>query len=300
MLIIMSELYVQMTDNDNEENNQLCENMDCRRFPPDWDFDKDTEESYEEGQWQKCSLCIGYFNDDGVGDILFIEEEPNNQSAECDLCGKTKNIVQMKGTGQYICQNACDESDEEESEEEEEEESEEETNKCNECNTELDRYRDGSIDKDIRCNNCYWEDKEGKQSLKLIKPDYREFENRYVVCDNCSEKIDCWNCNIYCLYKGDRKNPSEEITVCVPCIDDLTEEFKQEGYKCDDWDDDDDDDDDNEEFDCVFNYYICRYCEYVTINDDPDCNKCKKKVCMEMFQAENQSAALYKKHNGNK
>ena len=39
MLINMSELYEQMTDNDNEENNQLCENMDCRRFPPDWDFD---------------------------------------------------------------------------------------------------------------------------------------------------------------------------------------------------------------------------------------------------------------------
>ena len=102
MLINMSELYVQMTNYDNEENNQLCKNMDCRRFPPDWDFDKDTEESYEEGQWQKCSLCIGYFNDDGIGDILFIEEEPNNQSAECDLCGKTKNIVQMKGTGQYL------------------------------------------------------------------------------------------------------------------------------------------------------------------------------------------------------
>ena len=29
----------------------------------------------------------------------------------CDLCGKTKNIVQMKATMQYICQNACDESD---------------------------------------------------------------------------------------------------------------------------------------------------------------------------------------------
>ena len=30
--------------------------------------------------------------------------------------GKTKNIVQMKETGQYICENACDESDEEEEE----------------------------------------------------------------------------------------------------------------------------------------------------------------------------------------
>ena len=359
---------------ENKDNIKLCKNTDCERFPPDWDFEEDTEDTYQEGQWKKCCLCDGYFDDDGLGDILFIEEEPNNQKAGCDLCGKTKNIVQMKGTGQYICEAACDESDEEESDEEESEEKEsddkvsgidltmsncdlccedksfenyyvfkrgrkqelfscvkcwenrktqlvgeswtwtyhsfpgpaffsaeekeekEENNKCDECNTELDRYRDGSTDKDIRCNNCYWEDKEGKHSLKLIKPDYREFEDRFVVCDNCNEKIDCWNNNIYCLYKGDHNNPSEEITVCVHCVDDLSEEFKKEGYKCDDWDDDDDDNE--EEFDCVFNYYICRYCDYITTNDDPDCNKCKKKVCMELFQAENQSAALHKKYNG--
>ena len=89
------------------EDITLCQNTDCERFPP-------SEEDTEEEQWQKCSLCDGYFNDDGLGDILYIEEEPNNQEAECDLCGKTRNIVQMKGTGQYMCENACDESDEEE------------------------------------------------------------------------------------------------------------------------------------------------------------------------------------------
>ena len=81
---------------------KLCVNTDCERYPPDWDQD---------GQWVKCSLCDGYFNNDGLGDILFIEEEPNNKTAQCDLCGKVNNIVQMKGTGQFLCEDACDEDD---------------------------------------------------------------------------------------------------------------------------------------------------------------------------------------------
>ena len=100
------------------EKLKLCENMDCERCPPDWDFDKDTEETYQEDPWKKCCLCEGYYNDDGMSDILFIEEEPNNQEGECDLCGKNKDIVQMKGSGQYLCGNACDEESAEESDEE--------------------------------------------------------------------------------------------------------------------------------------------------------------------------------------
>ena len=91
---------------------ELCKNTDCERYPPDWDFEKDTEETYQEGQWQKCNICDGYFDDNGLGDILFVQEEPNNQDTSCDLCGKCKDIVQMKGSGQYVCGNACDESDE--------------------------------------------------------------------------------------------------------------------------------------------------------------------------------------------
>lgn len=91
---------------------KLCENVECERYPPDWDFEEDTEDTYQEGQWKKCRLCDGYFDDDGFSDILFVQEEPYNQEAECDLCGKTKDIVQMKGTGQYLCEAACDESDE--------------------------------------------------------------------------------------------------------------------------------------------------------------------------------------------
>ena len=111
---------VQEKEKKEEEVVELCENMDCERYPPDWDFEEDTEETYQEDQWKKCCLCDGYFNDDGLGDILFIEEAPNNRGGGCDLCGKTDNIVQMKGCGQYLCGDACDEEEEEEEEEEDE------------------------------------------------------------------------------------------------------------------------------------------------------------------------------------
>lgn len=103
-----------------EETYKLCENVDCERYPDDWDSEEDTESTYQEGQWKKCCLCDGYFDDDGFGDILFVQEEPNNQEAECDLCGKTKDIVQMKGSGQYLCEAACDEDEDEEEEQEQE------------------------------------------------------------------------------------------------------------------------------------------------------------------------------------
>lgn len=92
-----------------KKQHNLCVNMDCERYPPDWNFEKNTEDNYQNGQWSKCSICNGYFNDDGIGDILFIEENPNNKTAQCDICGKNSNIVQMKGTGEFICGNACDE-----------------------------------------------------------------------------------------------------------------------------------------------------------------------------------------------
>jgi len=153
--------YLKMVDGkDNEEPVKLCENMDCVRYPPDWDAEKDTEETYQEDPWLKCNQCDGYYNNDGGGDILYVQEEPNNQEAECDLCGKTKDIVQMKGTGQYLCGNACDESDEEEEEEEEEEEGK---RKCETCaihiNTddiiELSIEVNGHNLKLCLCENCF-------------------------------------------------------------------------------------------------------------------------------------------------
>ena len=103
-------------ESDKEDTITLCINTECERFPPDWDSEKDTELTYQEEEWKKCCLCDGYFNDDGCGDILYIQEEPNNQEAECEcrLCGKSDNVVQMKGSGQYLCGDACDDESEEE------------------------------------------------------------------------------------------------------------------------------------------------------------------------------------------
>ena len=35
------------------EDPKLCENMDCVRYPPDYDYQKDTEETYQQGRWKK-------------------------------------------------------------------------------------------------------------------------------------------------------------------------------------------------------------------------------------------------------
>jgi hypothetical protein len=153
-------------EEEEKEPIKLCVNMDCERYPPDWDEEEDTEDTYEEDQWKKCCLCDGYFNDDGMGDILFVQEEPNNQEAGCSLCGKSEDVVQMKGTGQYLCGNACDEEESEEDEEEEESEEpscNEDKKKCETCaiNINTDNIIELSIEvnghnlKLCLCDNCF-------------------------------------------------------------------------------------------------------------------------------------------------
>jgi len=81
-------------------NKTLCKNTDCIA---------EKNDEYDE----PCNICDGYYKDDGLNDILFIQEEPNNAEAICcNLCEKTDNIIQMKDTGEYICGNACDEEEE--------------------------------------------------------------------------------------------------------------------------------------------------------------------------------------------
>jgi hypothetical protein len=100
------------SETQDEPTYTLCENTDCERYPDDEDFDKENEEEYQpSGQWLKCNLCDGYFDDNGFNDLLFISEEPNKKEAQCDLCGKCGDIVQMKGTGEYLCGNGCDEDE---------------------------------------------------------------------------------------------------------------------------------------------------------------------------------------------
>jgi len=147
------------------EDPKLCENMDCVRYPPDYDYQKDTEETYQQGRWKKCCVCDGYYDNDGMEDILYVQE-PNNQEVECSLCGKTEDIVQMKGCGQYLCGNACDEEDSVQEEEEEEEENPD-AFECDDCNKKgVDCFENlGLIKEEVaiymdlgepdRCEDCF-------------------------------------------------------------------------------------------------------------------------------------------------
>jgi hypothetical protein len=98
-------------EEEEEEITTLCKNQDCSPV-------KDAKFT------EKCSICSGYFADDGLNDVYFLNE--NGGVGSCNLCKKTENVCIMKGTGQHVCINACDEEEEEEEEEEEDEEGEEE------------------------------------------------------------------------------------------------------------------------------------------------------------------------------
>ena len=93
----------------------LCKNQDCSAVKTD---------EYNE----RCQICDGYFMDDGLNDILFIDEEPNRKHTQkkgtgCHLCGYgDEGVVRLKKTGEYICQDACPDSDDDDSSDEEEDE----------------------------------------------------------------------------------------------------------------------------------------------------------------------------------
>jgi hypothetical protein len=206
-----SEYLKMVTDNDKEKTYKLCENVDCERYPPDWDSESDTESTYQEGQWKKCCLCDGYFDDDGFGDILFVQEEPNNQEAECDLCGKTKDIVQMKGSGQYLCEAACDEDEDEEDKEEKEEKEEEE---------DADEEQEEK-EEDKKCSAYY----------------YNVYRCKHCDCTTASDDPDCYICGKKCcmlleqvLDSGDDKSEYEYEFESEPDFEDedKTDNVKEE------------------------------------------------------------------------
>jgi hypothetical protein len=86
-------------EEEEEEITTLCKNQDCSPV-------KDAKFT------EKCSICSGYFADDGLNDVYFLNE--NGGVGSCNLCKKTENVCIMKGTGQHVCINACDEEEEEE------------------------------------------------------------------------------------------------------------------------------------------------------------------------------------------
>ena len=79
--------------------NKLCKSTECKLI-------KDEE-------WNmKCAVCDGYYKDDGLHDILDVNDDEN---CFCHLCGqggiKSKNLVIMKDTGSVTCRAACLEDD---------------------------------------------------------------------------------------------------------------------------------------------------------------------------------------------
>ena len=45
--------------------------------------------------------------------------------------------------------------------------------------------------------------------------------------------------------------------------------------------------------DVIYNFYICKYCEFVYTNQDYiDCDKCGKSMCVLLFQAKNRNSAI--------
>ena len=226
-----------------ETTHTLCENTDCERYPDDEDFDKDNEEEYEgNGEWLKCSLCDGYFPDNGFNDLLFISEEPNKKEAQCDLCGKDGDIVQMKGTGEYLCGNGCDASDDEEEEEEEDEE-EEGKRKCKTCaiklNTddiiELSIQVNGHNLKLCLCDNCFQDKadilrKEGWNHVDAYGDDFIEEEDE----EEKEKAIVNERSYTTCLQNLDCDGACGECDLGPPDGSESDEEEESEGIGCND------------------------------------------------------------------
>ena len=70
---------------------KLCKSTPCQLIKDkEWDI--------------KCSMCDGYYKDDGLHDILDVNDDKNRS---CKLCGNSDNVVIMKGTGSCICAGRC-------------------------------------------------------------------------------------------------------------------------------------------------------------------------------------------------
>ena len=87
----------------------------------------------ETGETEKCTVCDGWFADDGASDILYL---PMNTLGSdnwncCSLCKKGnptnvpfRKLCIMKGYDQVVCVLGCDESDEEDEDEDDDDEEE--------------------------------------------------------------------------------------------------------------------------------------------------------------------------------
>ena len=251
----------------------LCINMDCDQYPPDWDFKKDTEETYQGDPWLKCNQCDGYYNNDAMGDILYVQEEPNNQEAECSLCGKTKDIVQMKGSGQYLCGNACDESEEEEDDEGDgarfgdiiNNDEAEGKIKCETCaiNINTDDIIELSIEvnghklKLCLCENCFQDKADILRKEGWNVDDFVEEEEEAAASEEEEAEEEVFGMDNEQVEDLIKKEASEAV-----------EKYNEEDKKCT----------------VYYSEYRCKHCDCSTSTDDPDCYICGKMFCMMLVQ----------------
>ena len=82
--------------------------------------------------------------------------------------------------------------------------------------------------------------------------------------------------------KIELKKENEKLKTRVKMLQCLLDEARQ---------DSDSDEDTDEE--CVYCFYICRYC-FAFGTEDPDCTKCGKKMCVLLYNEPNSSMALAK------
>ena len=135
-----------------------CKNQDCSAVKTD-EYDK------------KCQICDGYFMDDGLNDILFIDEEPNRKHTQkkgtgCHLCGYAdEGVVRLKKTGEYICQDACPDSDDEDEE------------KCCKCGT------DEEVHSCWECDQYFCIECDGNEMATYGK-------EYHTYCEDCGEKVE--------------------------------------------------------------------------------------------------------------
>ena len=136
----------------------LCKNQDCSAVKTD---------EYNE----RCQICDGYFMDDGLNDILFIDEEPNRKHTQkkgtgCHLCGYAdEGVVRLKKTGEYICQDACPDSDDEDEE------------KCCKCGT------DEEVHSCWECDQYFCIECDGNEMATYGK-------EYHTYCEDCGEKVE--------------------------------------------------------------------------------------------------------------
>lgn len=146
---------------------KLCKSTPCQLI-------KDEE-------WNmKCSMCDGYYKDDGLHDILDVNDDENRS---CKLCGNSDNVVIMKGTGSCVCAEGCDDD-------------EEDVDVCERCGEELDDDSD-NIDGHL-CLECDREENGGTLFAESNP-------NGLLRCKNCKK-----NDNFFAM---------DDPELCVPCVD---------------------------------------------------------------------------------